>query len=83
MDKNVYVSIDMDVIDPSQAPGVNIPEPLGLSSKEFFYLFRRILHLKNLKAIDVVEIVPEKDEKHGFVTVKLGAKILQEFLEKR
>lgn len=78
--KNVYVSIDIDVLEPAAAPAVNYPEPLGLTSRELFYLLRRIFFIPGLKAIDVVEIVPGLDEKYNFRTVKLAAKILQEFL---
>ncbi len=79
--KEVYISIDIDVLDSSFAPGVNYPEPLGLSAKEFFYLLKIIFKIPIIKAIDVVEIVPEIDEKYDFRTVKIAAKIIQEFLE--
>ncbi len=79
-DKETYVSVDVDVFEPSIAPAVHYPEFLGLSSKEFFYLFRRILHLPNLRAMDIVEVVPSIDEKYDFRTTKLAAKIIQEFL---
>ncbi len=76
--KELYVSIDMDVIDPAFAPAVCYKEPGGLTSREFIYLIQRINKIKNLRAVDIVEINPEKD-KHG-LTVKLGAKILGELL---
>ena len=79
-EKNVYISIDVDVFEPSVAPGVHYAEPDGLMSRDFFYLFRRFLHLPNLKAIDVVEIVPEIDEKYDYRSVKLGVKIVEGFL---
>jgi len=75
--KNVYVSIDVDLFNPCEAPAVNYPEPVGFSSKEFFYLFRRILHIKTLKGFDIVELVPEKDEKYDLRTTKLIVKILK------
>ena len=78
---NVYVSIDIDVLDPNYAPGVYYPEEGGLTDKELIYLLRKLFGLEGLKAIDLVEIVPEIDEKYDFKTVKMGAKILQEFLE--
>jgi len=74
----VYISIDIDVIDPAFAPATGNPEPGGLTSREFIYLISRINKMINLKAIDLVEINPDKDK--GELTVKLGAKILAEFL---
>jgi len=76
--RQVYVSIDIDVIDPAFAPATGSPEPGGLSSRDFIYLIQRINKMKNLRAVDIVEINPEK--KGGEETVKLGAKILSELL---
>ena len=76
--KELYISIDIDVVDPAFAPGTGYKEPGGLTSRQFLYLIQRLNKVKNLKAIDVVEINPEKDI--GDLTVKLGAKILAELL---
>ena len=77
--KELYVSIDIDVIDPAFAPATGYKEPGGFSSREFLYLIKRINKMKNLRAVDLVEINPDKDEKHDFITTKLGSKILSEF----
>ena len=79
--EGVYVSVDIDVLEPAVAPGVNVPEVNGLTSRELFYLLRRVFHVKNLRAIDIVEIVPDIDEKYENRTIKIGAKILQEYVE--
>lgn len=76
---DVYISIDMDVLDPAFAPGVNYAEPNGLSSKELFYLLRRLFCIKSLKAMDVVEVDLLKDKKYGYITAKTAARILREF----
>jgi agmatinase len=76
--KELYVSIDISVIDPVFAPAVYNPEPGGLTSRQFLYLISRINKIKNLRAIDIVEINPDKDEND--LTVKLGAKILSELI---
>ena len=79
--KELYVSLDIDVVDPSFAPATGYPEPGGLTSREFIYLVQRINKMKNLKAIDLVEINAEKDkEKYNGITIKLGAKIIGELL---
>jgi agmatinase len=77
--KELYVSVDIDVIDPAFAPGTGYKNEVGgLSSREFIYLIQRINKIKNLRALDIVEINPEKD-KDG-KTIKLGAKILGELI---
>ncbi len=76
----VYLSIDIDVLDPAFAPAVNYPEVNGMSSKDFFYLIKRIFCIKSLRAMDVVEVVPKKDEKHDYRTTMLATKIVEDFL---
>lgn len=76
--KELYVSIDIDFIDPLFAPATGYPEPGGLNSRQFIYLIQRIKKIKTLRAVDIVEI-NEKKDKEG-ITVRLGAKILSEFL---
>jgi len=76
--KELYVSIDIDVIDPAFAPGTGYCEPGGLSTREFLYIIQRINKIKNLRAVDIVEINPKKDFNN--MTIKLGAKILGELI---
>lgn len=78
--KELYISIDMDIIDSAFAPNVSFPEIGGLSSRQFLYLINRINKMKNLRAIDLVEINAEKDISEKSLTIKLGAKIIGEFL---
>ncbi len=75
---SLYLSIDIDIIDPNIAPGTGYAEPGGLSSSQFIYLIQKLSSLKNLKAIDLVEINPDKDINN--LTVKLGVKIIEEFM---
>tara|TARA_Y100000310_G_scaffold286519_1_gene310797 strand:- start:23327 stop:24076 length:750 start_codon:yes stop_codon:yes gene_type:complete len=79
---SIYISIDIDVLDPAFAPGVNYYEPNGLSSKELFYLLKRLSHIKGSKVLDVVEIVPKKDKKYDYRTVKIASKIIKDFLDR-
>jgi len=76
--KELYLSLDIDVIDPAFAPATGYPEPGGLTSRQFLYLIQRINKIKNLRAIDLVEINPEKTGSE--MTIKLGAKILAELI---
>ena len=73
----LYVSIDIDVLDPAFAPGTGCTEPAGLTSRELIYFVQRLKLLKNLKIVDIVEINPKKDVNN--MTSKLGAKIIAEF----
>lgn len=76
--KALYISIDIDVIDPAFAPATGCLEPGGLTSRELLFFLKRLKLLKNLKAIDLVEINPDKDVND--LTIKLGAKILMEMV---
>ena len=76
--RELYVSVDVDVIDPAFAPGTGYPESGGLTSRQFISIMQRINKMKNLKAVDIVEINPDKDVNNQ--TVKLGAKILAELI---
>ncbi len=75
---SLYLSIDIDAIDPAFAPGTSYTEPAGLTSREFVYLLQHLTLLKNLKAADIAEINPNKDINN--LTVKLGAKIVAELI---
>ena len=61
-DKKIYISIDMDVYDPSIAPGVSNPEPHGILAREaFLYLYEIVVKAKEILGIDVVETNPIYD----------------------
>ena len=75
----LYLSIDIDVLDPAFAPGTGYIEPLGLQPRELIYMLKRFKRLENLKWIDIVEVNPKKDINN--MTVKLAAKIVDELLE--
>jgi agmatinase len=78
--KELYVSFDIDVIDPAFAPSTGYKEPGGLTSRQAIYTVSRISMMKNLRAFDIVEINSDEDTKKGSATVKLGAKLLAELL---
>ncbi len=54
----VYLSIDVDVLDPSDAPGVSTPEPDGLSFFEVKEILKKICCSSHVKGIDLVEVTP-------------------------
>ncbi len=57
----IYLSIDLDVLDPAFAPGVSTPEPGGLSTVQLLRIIRELGKL-NLAGFDVVELVPPHDD---------------------
>ncbi len=75
LQKSVYFSIDMDGIDPSQAPGVGTPEPYGLVDKDVRYLIRKLAH--RINGFDVLEFTPDFDNGN---TAMLAAKLIQDFI---
>jgi agmatinase len=58
--KPVYLSLDLDVIDPSLLPGVGTPEPGGLTFREFLSLLKSLQPL-NVVGFDIVELTPDYD----------------------
>ena len=62
----IYLSIDIDVLDPGMAPGTGTPEPGGLLTRELLRAIRRIVGSVELAAMDVVEVSPPYD--HAEIT---------------
>ncbi|MEI8175679.1 MAG: agmatinase [Candidatus Omnitrophota bacterium] len=62
LSKNVYLSIDLDVFDPSLMPAVGTPEPGGIGWYELMDFLYSIIMEKNIVGLDVVELCPIKDQ---------------------
>ncbi|MGR3984419.1 MAG: agmatinase [Gammaproteobacteria bacterium] len=73
----LYLSIDIDVLDPSNAPGTGTPEIAGLSSRELLNILRGLQQCK-LVSGDVVEVAPAYD--HAEITSLAAATIAFEML---
>lgn len=58
--KPVYITLDLDVIDPSLLPGVGTPEPGGLTFYEFISLLKKLQALRVI-GFDMVELTPDYD----------------------
>jgi agmatinase len=76
-DAPVYVSVDIDVLDPAHAPGTGTPEPGGLTTRELQLILRGLTGL-NLVGADVVEVAPAYD--HAELTALAAANVVYEFL---
>jgi len=69
---SLYVSIDLDVLDPAFAPGVGNPEAIGISSRELYDLVTTLQN-KKIVAADIVELNPTYD---NGATASMAAKMI-------
>ena len=75
--KPVYLTLDIDVVDPAFAPGTGTPQVGGLSSFQILELVRSLAG-QNLAGADLVEVSPPYD--NGEITSLLAANLLYEML---
>ncbi len=76
-DHPMYLSIDIDVLDPSHAPGTGTPEIAGMSSRELLHILRGLQGM-NLVSADIVEVAPAYD--HAEITSLAAATIAFEMI---
>jgi len=69
---SIYLSIDLDVLDPAFAPGVGNPEAVGVSSRELYDLVTTLQN-KKIEAADIVELNPTYD---NGATASMAAKMI-------
>jgi agmatinase len=74
----VFLSVDVDVVDPGMAPGTGTPEPGGLTARQLLDAVRRIAMELPLAGVDVVEVSPPYD--HAEVTAYLANRVVLEVL---
>jgi agmatinase len=76
-DRPVYVSVDIDVLDPAHAPGTGTPEAGGLTSRELLNTLRGLVGLDVVGA-DIVEVSPPYDhaELTGIAAAHVGYELL-------
>jgi agmatinase len=73
----IYLSVDIDVLDPAHAPGTGTPEPGGLTTRELQLILRGLSDLTIVGA-DVVEVSPAYD--HAELTALAAANVVYDFL---
>ena len=76
IDGPVYVSLDLDALDPAYAPGVSHPEPGGLSTRDVVSLIHRLP--STVVGADVVEYNPANDVRD--LTARVAAKFVKELV---
>jgi agmatinase len=72
----IYLSVDIDVVDPGLAPGTGTPEPGGLMSRELLRAVRRIVGAVELAGMDIVEVSPPYD--HAEMTSMIANRVALE-----
>jgi agmatinase len=75
--RQVYITIDLDGLEPGLMPAVGTPEPGGLTWRELTQLLRRVFHARDVVACDVVELCPIPGlAAPNFVAARLTYKLL-------
>ena len=74
---SVYVSVDLDVFDPSVMPAVGTPEPGGMGWQEVLDLLRTVAQQRRIVGFDITELSPEEGpEASAFTAAKLAYKLI-------
>jgi agmatinase len=77
LEGDVYITIDLDVFDPSEMASTGTPEPGGLGWYEVLELMRMVFHGSNVVGFDVVEMCPNRTNKGpDFLAAKLVYKLI-------
>ena len=74
----VYITIDLDVLDPSVFPGTGTPEPGGISFHDMLEIIKELSLLKNVVGMDVVELSPKYDA--SGISTAVACKTLRELV---
>ena len=72
----LFISFDIDVLDPAYTPGTGTPEPGGFTPREMFPVVRRLCAECNVVGMELVEVAPMLDS--GYTTALNGLRIIQE-----
>jgi agmatinase len=76
-DRPLYISIDIDVLDPAHAPGTGTPEAGGMTSRELLAILRGLASCQ-LVGADVVEVAPPYD--HAEMTTVAASHVAYELV---
>jgi len=77
--KSLYVSIDIDALDPSIAPGTGYAIPGGFSYRDIWKILKEITEYFNIVGFDLVEVAPNLDLENKMTCI-LAAKLIVEFM---
>lgn len=75
--KNVYVTIDLDVFDPSVLPSTGTPEPGGLTYYQVLHFLRSVFAQRNIVGFDIVELCPNPvDKASDYLAARLAYQLM-------
>ena len=76
--ERVYLTIDIDAVDPAYAPGTGAPVAGGLTSRDLLELVRGLLESLPVRAMDLVEVAPSLDptDATSFLALQLVFEVL-------
>ena len=75
--QDVYVSVDLDVLDPAEMPAVGTPEPGGMRWLELTGILRRVCQERRVVGFDVCELTPDQGlPAHSYTAAKLVYKLI-------
>jgi agmatinase len=77
----VYLTVDIDAVDPSFAPGTGTPEPGGMTSADLLAAMDRLGQCSSIGALDLMEVAPRLDPTDS--TQMLAAMAVSRFIERR
>jgi agmatinase len=77
--RGVYISVDIDVVDPGMAPGTGTPEPGGLTARQLLDTVRRLGRELHIVGADLVEVAPHYDQPAD-ITARLANRVVLELL---
>jgi agmatinase len=76
--EKLYLSVDIDVLDPAHAPGTGTPEPGGITTADLLRMVRQLCYEHDVAGVDVVEVAPAYD--HSDLTVNAAHRVVLEAL---
>jgi agmatinase len=76
--QDLYISVDVDVLDPAYAPGTGTPEPGGMTTWQLLRAIRAVVLAKGFVGMDVVEVSPAYD--HAEITAIAAAHVAYDLL---
>jgi agmatinase len=77
--RGVYISVDIDVVDPGMAPGTGTPEPGGITGRELLDTVQRLGRELDVVGADLVEVSPHYDQPAD-ITARLANRVVLELL---
>jgi agmatinase len=78
--RNLYVSIDIDALDPSVAPGTGYAIPGGFSYRDMWKILKELAEVFKIVGFDLVEVAPNLDLENKMTSI-LAAKLIVEFMD--